>query len=75
MDILHRDNLQRGGFSSFDIALLNNWQSLALADDFMAHITHGRGYMNGCLLADGDLLRGSALQFDAKDDTHIMIIR
>jgi len=69
---------QKSSFASqtlIDIAMLNNGQSLALTGDFMAYITHGRGYMNGCLLADGDLVRGSALQFDAKDDTHIIIIR
>jgi len=48
-----------------EIALLDANQNLSRDGDFLAYVTGGNGWLNGQDVADGDLVRGTDLNFQA----------
>ena len=58
-----------------DVGIITADESISLSGDFMAYVTRGKGVINGQDVCDGDLLRGTALEFKAIEKTQIIIIR
>lgn len=57
-----------------EVGLLNPGQSVQFKTDFLAYITQGKGKANGMDVADGDLLRGGNLEFEAIDKTQLIVV-
>ncbi len=57
-----------------EVGLLDAAQSVARDGDFLAYITGGGGQLNGRDVIDGDLVRGTDLNFQASDDGAQVII-
>jgi len=51
-----------------DVALLHSGQHAAFEGPFMAYLTKGKGTANGTPVADGDLMRGDGISFEAFAD-------
>lgn len=63
------------GQTVIEVGLLHAGDTAAAAGDFIAYLTKGSGAASGTAVADGDLLRGSDLQFTADEDTQLIVIR
>ena len=57
-----------------DIALLEKGQNVEVNEPFLAYITRGKGIANGGEIADGDLIRGDSLTFEASNDVQIIVV-
>ena len=57
-----------------DVGLLKSGQNETINSPFYAYLTRGSGFINGERVADGDLIRGENLLFDATEDTQIILI-
>lgn len=60
--------------TQIDVARLNGGQSMDINVPFMAYVVRGRGFANESDVAEGDLLRGDELTFDAVEDAQLIII-
>jgi redox-sensitive bicupin YhaK (pirin superfamily) len=58
-----------------EVALLDGGQTAAAGGSFMAYLAAGKGVANGRKVAEGDLLRGEDLSFEASERAHIVIVR
>ena len=63
------------GQTVIEVGLLHAGDTAAAAGDFIAYLTKGGGTASGTAVADGDLLRGSDLQFTADEDVQLIVIR
>lgn len=57
-----------------DIAMLSKGQQLNLDEDFMVYITRGKGIANEDAVEDGDMLRGTELNFTANKETQLIVV-
>lgn len=57
-----------------DVGLLHSGDTVAAPGDFIAYITKGRGKASGTAVADGDLIRGSNLEFTADEDVQLIVV-
>jgi redox-sensitive bicupin YhaK (pirin superfamily) len=72
------DGKQDETFSShttLDVGLVDASQTVSFDDEFIAYVVTGSGMLNGQNVVDGDLIRGNALEFQAKTDSQIIIVR
>jgi redox-sensitive bicupin YhaK (pirin superfamily) len=58
-----------------DVGLLHSGDTAAAPGEFIAYITKGQGTASGSPVTDGDLIRGSDLQFVANEDVQLIVIR
>ena len=57
-----------------DVGLLKAGQNESISGPFVAYLTRGSGFVNGERVADGDLVRGENLVFDATEDTQLIVV-
>jgi len=57
-----------------EVALLDGGQTAAASGPFMAYVAVGKGVANGTKAAEGDLLRGEDLSFEASARAHVVIV-
>ena len=57
-----------------DVALLDSGQQASFEGPFLAYLTKGKGTANGTPVADGDLVRGVTLSFEAVEDVQLIVI-
>ena len=72
------DDNQNETFAShttLDVGLVDASQTISLDGEFIAYVTNGNGTLNGQNVADGDLVRGHDIRFQAKMDSQIIIVR
>jgi quercetin 2,3-dioxygenase len=62
------------GQTHMDVALLRGGQQAAFEGPFLAYITKGKGAANGMSAADGDLMRGDGLSFEAIEDAQLIVV-
>ena len=58
-----------------DVGLIDKNKTMSFDGEFLAYVTVGSGLLKGEEVSDGDLIRGNNLQFQAKDDSQIIIVR
>jgi hypothetical protein len=58
-----------------DVGLIDVNQKITLSGEFIAYVTRGGGILNGDTVSDGDLTRGNDLQFQARENSQIIIVR
>jgi redox-sensitive bicupin YhaK (pirin superfamily) len=58
-----------------DVALLHIGQQAAFEGPFLAYVTKGKGTANGTAVADGDLIRGDELSFEAFEDVQLIVVQ
>jgi redox-sensitive bicupin YhaK (pirin superfamily) len=58
-----------------DVGLLHSGDTAAAAGNYIAYVTKGSGTASGTPVADGDLIRGSDLQFIASEDVQLIVVR
>ena len=59
---------------AIDVARLEEGKSLSVSGPFIAYLTKGRGAAARQPVADGDLLRGDDMGFEALDDTELIVV-
>ncbi|MDH3853606.1 MAG: pirin family protein [Nitrosopumilus sp.] len=72
------DNNQDETFSSYtvvDVGLLDANQTVSFDGEFLAYVTVGTGMLNGEAVSNGDLIRGNDIQFQARENSQIIIVR
>ena len=72
------DNNQDKTFSSYtvvDVGLLDANQTVSFDGEFLAYVTVGNGMLNGEAVSNGDLIRGNDIQFQARENSQIIIVR
>jgi redox-sensitive bicupin YhaK (pirin superfamily) len=57
-----------------DVGLLNPEQKVVIESEFMAYLTLGSGVANGDEIEDGDLIRGTHLEFTANEKCQLIVI-
>ena len=57
-----------------DVALLHRGQYAEFEGPFLAYLTIGKGTANGTPVADGDLMRGDSLSFEAVEDLQLIVV-
>jgi len=57
-----------------DVGLLNPKQKVVVESEFMAYLTLGSGVANGDEIEDGDLIRGTRLEFTANEKSQLIVI-
>lgn len=60
--------------TKIDVALLSNGQQVEVDGPFLFYITRGKGTANNKPVQDGDLIRGNSINFEANEDTQIIVI-
>lgn len=60
--------------TKIDVALLSSGQLIAVDGQFLAYITRGRGFANNEPVEDGDMIRGSSIEFKASEDVQLIVI-
>lgn len=60
--------------TNIDIALLSPTQAVALTRPFIAYLARGAGLANNVDVKDGDLFRDTKLNFEANDDSLLILI-
>jgi len=58
-----------------DVGLVDANQIISLDGRFIAYVTRGNGILDGQNIADGDLVRGHDMKFQAQTDSQIIIVR
>ncbi|MCH9658385.1 pirin family protein [archaeon] len=58
-----------------DVGLVDANQIVSLDGQFIAYVTRGNGILDGQNIADGDLVRGHDMKFQAQTDSQIIIVR
>ncbi len=56
------------------VGLLNPQQNIVFESEFMAYLTTGSGTANGEEIEDGDLIRGTRLEFTANEKCQLIVI-
>ena len=72
------DTTQDETFSSntiVDVGLIDNNKTVSFDGEFLAYVFVGNGLLNGEKVSNGDLIHGNNLQFQAKDNSQIIIVR
>ena len=62
------------GQTVIEVGLLHAGDTSAVAGDFIAYLTKGSGTVSSTPVVDGDLVRGSDLQFTADEDVQLILI-
>lgn len=62
------------GRTLIDVALLVPGQNVTVEGPFVAYLTRGRGSANGEAVAEGDLIRGDRLAFEASEDGLLIVM-
>jgi len=57
-----------------DVALLHSGQHASFDGRFLAYLTKGKGAANETPVADGDLVRGDTLSFEAFEDVQLIVV-
>ena len=57
------------------VGLVDAKQTISLDGEFIAYVTTGNGTLNGQKVANGDLVRGNNVEFQAETDSQIIIVR
>ena len=57
-----------------DVALLRSGQQASFVGPFLAYLTKGKGTANETPVADGDLVRGDTLSFEAFEDVQLIVV-
>ncbi len=57
-----------------EVALLHAGQRAAFKGPFLAYLTKGQGIASGTPVADGDLVRGDGLSFEASEDVQMIVV-
>jgi redox-sensitive bicupin YhaK (pirin superfamily) len=57
-----------------DVGLLNPEQKVVFDSEFIAYLTLGSGIANGEEIEDGDLIRGTRLEFTANEKSQLIVI-
>lgn len=57
-----------------DVGLLKAGETVTVSTPFLAYLSQGAGIANGQEVADGQLLRGRSLNFEATDDTQLSVV-
>ena len=60
--------------TKIDIGLLSNGQEIEVDGKFLLYITRGKGMANDKPVQDGDLIRGSSIQFTASGDVQLIVV-
>ena len=58
-----------------DVGLLSPNQKITLNGKFIAYVVKGSGIANENIISDGDLIRGNDLEFQASENTQIILIQ
>ena len=58
-----------------DVGLLSPNQKITLNGKFIAYVVKGSGIANENTISDGDLIRGNDLEFQASENTQIILIQ
>ena len=58
-----------------DVGLLSPNQKITLDGKFIAYVVKGSGIANENIISDGDLIRGNDLEFQASENTQIILIQ
>jgi len=61
--------------TTIDVAMLEAGQEIRFDGLFLGYLTKGRGLANGNEVADGDLLRGEELSFEALEDAQLTVVQ
>ena len=61
--------------TTLDVGLINANQTVCLDGEFIAYVTNGNGTLNGQKVTGGDLIHGHDVEFQAKADSQIIIVR
>ena len=72
------DTTQDKTFSSstiVDVGLIDENKTISFDGEFLAYVSVGNGLLNGEKVSNGDLIRGHNLQFQAKNNSQIIIVR
>jgi len=72
------DNNQDETFSSYtvvDVGLLDANQTVSFDGEFLAYVTAGNGMLNKEAVSNGDLIRGNDMQFQARENSQIIVVR
>ncbi|MDH3696068.1 MAG: hypothetical protein OEQ15_02010, partial [Nitrosopumilus sp.] len=57
------------------VELVDAKQTVSFDGEFIAYVTTGNGTLNGQKVANGDLVRGNNMEFQAEADSQIIIVR
>jgi len=57
------------------VGLVDAKQTVSFDGEFIAYVTTGNGTLNGQKVANGDLVRGNNMEFQAETDSQIIIVR
>ena len=57
-----------------DVGLLNPQQKAVFESEFMAYLTTGSGTANGEEIEDGDMIRGTRLEFTANEKSQLIVV-
>jgi redox-sensitive bicupin YhaK (pirin superfamily) len=60
--------------TKIDIGLLSNGQQIEVDGKFLVYITRGKGIANNKPVEDGDLIRGSSINFTASEDVQLIVV-
>jgi len=60
--------------TKIDIGLLSNGQQFEVDGPFLVYITRGKGIANNKPVQDGDLIRGSSIEFIASEDVQLIVV-
>lgn len=69
------NNVDFPAATTIDVAMLNTGQKLELTKQFIAYVSRGNGRANNEPVEEGDLIRGSSIEFKANDDTQLVIVQ
>ena len=60
--------------TKIDVAVLSSGQQIEVDGPFLSYITRGKGLANNEPVQDGDLIRGSSIEFKASEDVQLVIV-
>jgi len=61
--------------TTLDVGLVDANQTVSLDGEFIVYVTRGNGMLDGQNIADGDLVRGYDVEFQAQTNSQIIIVR
>ena len=62
------------GQTLIDVGLLAAGEDVAIDGPFLAYVTRGSAYINGEIVADGDLVRGENFEFKAVEPAQLIVV-
>ena len=61
--------------TTLHVGLVDAKQIISFDGEFIVYVTTGHGTLNGQKVANGDLVRGNNMEFQAETDSQIIIVR